>query len=78
MYFAWSETQGYDINGTGKLPNEGFTWENYILGDGTDSPTAETFIKYNSTDTKTVLEEEDDAAKINWNGDWKIPTNEDF
>ena len=78
LYFAWGETTGYDINGTGKLPNGSFTWENYILGDGTDSPTASTFIKYNSADNKTVLEEEDDAAKINFGGNWKIPTNEDF
>ena len=78
LYFAWGETTGYDINGTGKLPNEGFTWENYILGNGTNSPTAETFIKYNSIDNKTVLDLEDDAAKVNWGGNWRIPTNEDF
>lgn len=78
LYFAWGETTGYDINGTEKLPNGGFTWENYTLGDGTNSPTASTFIKYNSTDNKTTLDLEDDAAYVNWGGDWRMPTAEDF
>ena len=77
-YFAWGETTGYDRLGTGKLPDGGFNWENYKLGDGTDNPTVSSFQKYNSSDNKTVLDSEDDAAKINWGGDWRIPTNEDF
>ena len=78
LYFAWGETTGYDIYGTGKLPNGGFNWENYTLGDGTDSPTASTFLKYNSSDNKTVLEAEDDAATVNWGGNWRMPTRQDF
>ncbi len=30
--------------------------------------------KYNTTDGKTVLELEDDAARANWGGDWRMPT----
>lgn len=74
-YFAWGETTGYDINGTGRIGG-GFTWQNYVLGDGNNPPSS--FEKYNSTDNKTVLDSADDAAKINWGGDWKIPTAEDF
>lgn len=30
--------------------------------------------KYNSTDGKTVLDLEDDAARANWGGSWRMPT----
>ena len=74
-YFAWGETTGYDINGTGRTGGS-FTWQNYVLGDGNNPPSS--FEKYNSTDNKTVLDSADDAAKINWGGDWRMPTAEDF
>ena len=34
--------------------------------------------KYNSTDEKTVLELEDDAAAVNMGGSWRIPTTEEW
>lgn len=32
--------------------------------------------KYNSTDGLTQLLPEDDAATVNWGGDWRMPTTE--
>jgi hypothetical protein len=34
--------------------------------------------KYNSTDFKTVLETEDDAARTNWGGNWRMPTSSEL
>ena len=42
------------------------------------NPSGSNFIKYNYTDEKTVLDIEDDAARANWGGDWRMPTKEEF
>jgi hypothetical protein len=34
--------------------------------------------KYNEEDSKLTLEMSDDAARVNWGGNWKIPSNDDF
>ncbi|MEE1090753.1 MAG: hypothetical protein UH103_04940, partial [Paludibacteraceae bacterium] len=34
--------------------------------------------KYNDVDNKSILDEEDDAAKVNWGGDWRMPTDEEL
>ena len=34
--------------------------------------------KYNGEDMKNTLEMSDDAARVNWGGNWKIPSNADF
>ena len=34
--------------------------------------------KYNEEDGKYTLEMSDDAARVNWGGNWKIPSNDDF
>lgn len=67
-YFAWGETQGYP-----NVSTKTFTWANYKFnptGDGS------TMTKYNATDGKTVLDLEDDAAHVNWGGEWHMPTKE--
>ena len=67
LYFAWGETEGYTDAST-----KAFSWVDYKYGDGS------TFTKYNSTDGKTALDLEDDAASVNMGGDWHMPTNEQF
>lgn len=62
LYFAWGETQGY-TSGT-----RIFSEENYKYYDGSN------YTKYNATDGKLILDLEDDAANVNWGGDWQIPT----
>ena len=76
LYFAWGETQGYTSEQVGSEEGErtfdGSTYKFSIDG------SRQNFSKYNSTDNKTTLDLEDDAAHINMGGGWKIPTEEDF
>ena len=58
LKFAWGETE----------PKSSYSWSNYKWG------TAQNLTKYNSTDGKTVLDLEDDAAHVNMGGDWRMPT----
>ena len=68
LYFAWSETQGYTASQLDG--HKVFLWSDYKFnprGDGS------TFIKYYANDKKTHLELIDDAAHVNWGGDWHMP-----
>ena len=60
--YAWGETE----------PKIRYDFTTYKYGDGT------TFSKYNSTDYKEVLDPEDDAARVNWGGSWRMPTAAEF
>lgn len=56
---AWGETKPKDV----------YYWETYFdTNDG-----GSTFSKY-TTSTKITLDPEDDAAHVNWGGDWRMPT----
>lgn len=58
-YLAWGETKPKDV----------YDWSTYFdTNDG-----GNTFTKY-TTSTKTTLDPEDDAAHVNWGGDWRMPT----
>lgn len=72
LYFAWGETTGYTASqvGTGE-GQKAFSWNDYKYGISSSNLT-----KYNATDGKTVLDLKDDAAHVNWGGDWHIPTKE--
>ena len=65
-YFAWGETRPKAIYG----------WNTYKWCNGSEA----TLIKYNSesvygyVDNKTELEASDDAASVNWGGNWRMPT----
>jgi len=61
-FFAWGETATKDS----------FTKENYRFWDGSS------YTKYNNTDNLTVLQPEDDAARVNLGGAWRMPTHEDI
>ena len=72
-YFAWGETE----------PKESNSWETYKWSMGSNN----TLTKYCSnseygyngfTDTKTVLDLEDDAANVNLGGKWRMPTIEEW
>ena len=76
MYFQWGDTQGYTAeqvgNGEGLKP---FYWPDYKFSiDGT----ASNFSKYNASDSKTILDPEDDAAHVNMGGNWRMPTLEEW
>ena len=73
-YFAWGETEPYYnsldplIWKTGK-DLSGYAWGSYFDTDDN----GKTFKKY-TTDKKTVLDAEDDAATVNWGATWRMPT----
>ena len=68
-YYAWGETQ----------PQSDYMWSSYKWCKGEIS----TLTKYNinplfgTVDYKTVLDPEDDAAHVNWGGNWRMPTKEE-
>lgn len=70
LYFAWGETVGYPDTSV-----RSFNWDSYSseLCGGSSSDIK----KYNSSDGKSVLEPGDDAAHVNWQGDWRMPTQEE-
>ena len=60
-YFAWGETE----------PKDKYSWATYKWG------TSSKLTKYNTTDGKTILDPEDDAAYVNWGGNWRMPSKEE-
>ena len=75
LYFAWGETQGYTSD-----TNDGrkFDWASYSSdlcgGDYNKMKKYCTSSSYGTVDNKTVLDPEDDAAHVNWQGAWRMPT----
>lgn len=73
-YFAWGET---------KPKSSSYDWSTYKYCKGSEN----TMTKYCTdsrdgyngfTDNKTVLDPDDDAAHVNWGGDWRMPTKSEF
>lgn len=72
-YYAWGETES----------KEDYSWATYKWCKG-DYNTMTKYCNsseygYNAfTDTKTVLDLEDDAARANWGGTWRMPTDSEW
>ena len=62
-YYAWGET----------VVKSDYSWSTYKYGSSSSNLT-----KYDKTDGKAVLEQEDDAARASWGSSCRIPTMEDF
>ena len=60
-YFAWGETAA----------KSSYLWSNYKHG---SSESEYVYAKYNETDGKSILEQEDDAAYVNWGSYCRMPT----
>lgn len=72
-YFAWGETEFKTV----------YSWEDYKYHEGNGSYYLnQTKYNYNkrfgTVDNKIVLDSEDDAAIVNWCGDWRMPTKDEF
>ena len=81
LYFQWGDTTGYvaaNVGASGTTDAKPFVWADYKFGNGTTSPGTTGQTKYNSTDSKTVLDKCDDAARVNWGGAWRMPTTAEF
>ena len=66
-YFAWGETQ----------PKDYYDWSTYKWCNGSyDTQTKyNTNSSYGTVDNKTTLDLSDDAARANWGGSWRMPTD---
>ena len=64
-YFAWGEVE----------PKTEYSLASYLFSTGNDY-TALT--KYNSSDKLTELVAADDAATVNWGGEWRMPTQTEW
>ncbi len=70
-YYAWGETE----------PNGTYNWNTYKWcnnGDDHNLTKYNTDSNYGIVDNKTVLDPEDDAAHVNWGGDWRMPTYDEL
>lgn len=89
QYFAWGETVGYGSSPQGAvqdvtveiLDDRKFDWVSYSsdLCDGSET-TMKKYCNdssYGPIDDKTVLDPEDDAAHVKWQGAWRMPTEEE-
>ena len=76
LYFQWGDIQGYTAKQVGDGGGlKAFNWADYKFSiDGSDS----NFSKYNRSDSKTVLDPEDDAAHVIMGGNWRMPTFEEY
>ena len=69
-YFAWGETE----------PKDYYDWSTYLWCNGSNNTLTKycTYSSFGTVDNKTVLDLEDDAAHVNWGGDWRMPTLEEL
>ncbi len=92
-YYAWGEIEPYYAPGHSQdqictswrirtnPPITGYNWESYKWCNGTINSMTKynTMLSYgNVVDQKTTLDLEDDAARANLGGSWRIPTEADY
>lgn len=73
-YFAWGEVAGHSgliSSGTTMADGYNYGWPTTPYNGGSNEFNA---TKYTSTDGRTQLEPWDDAAYMNWGGNWRMPT----
>ena len=72
-YFQWGETEPHDAD----TP---YNWVNYKYCKGSSTTLTKYNImgEYGTVDNKLTLDLEDDAARANMGGDWRMPTQADF
>lgn len=65
-FYAWGETE----------PKEDYTWKTYKWCKGTEKTLTKYVTRegFSIIDNKTTLDLEDDAAHVNWEGSWRMPT----
>ncbi|MGN0186311.1 MAG: hypothetical protein ACI392_01005, partial [Paludibacteraceae bacterium] len=69
-YYAWGETE----------PKSTYNWSTYKWCNGSYNTQTKycTNSSYGTVDNKTVLDPEDDAARANWGGAWRMPTDAEW
>ena len=81
IFFQWGETSGVSGSLVGKYSDENYSWASYKYCNGTEN----TLTKYNTStscgenpDNITTLEPEDDTARANMGGNWRMPTAAEY
>ncbi|MBO5718598.1 MAG: InlB B-repeat-containing protein, partial [Bacteroidales bacterium] len=66
-YFAWGETE----------PKDNYDWSTYKYCNGSENSITKYYIwnDLGRGDEKTTLDFTDDAARVNWGGKWRMPTD---
>lgn len=87
-YYAWGETDTHYIDRSSTWASEwtwkegrrGYNWESYKWCNGSNYSLTKycTDNRYGTVDNKTVLEEDDDVARVTLGGGWRIPTDEEW
>ena len=67
------EEPGYLISWGELEEKDWYSWSYYKFGDSKS-----TLTKYTVADGMRILQPEDDAAKMLWGGDWRMPSREDW
>ena len=69
-YFKWGETE----------PRQEYDWKNYKWANGTTTSITKynTQSSFGTVDDKTYLESADDAARVLWGDEWRMPKYSDF
>lgn len=69
-YFAWGETE----------PKTAYSWATYKWCNGSNSTLTKynTNSSYGTVDNKTQLDLADDAARVNWGGAWRKPSDAEW
>lgn len=69
-YYAWGET----------TTKSNYSWSTYKYCNGSSSSMTKycTSGSYGTVDNKTTLEPADDAAHVNWGGNWRMPTDAEW
>ena len=69
-YFAWGETEA----------KPDYLWSTYRWCNGSETTLTKynTKSNYGTVDNKTVLDLSDDAARANWGGSWRMPTDAEW
>jgi hypothetical protein len=75
LYFAWGETIGYRSDTS---DGHQFNWTTYKWCKGAENKITKYCVKgnYGTVDNKIDLEDDDDAATVNWSEVWHMPTIE--
>ena len=83
-YFAWGETEPYYKPGYARAQEtkwkkgkeRGYSWSSYSYCEGSESTMTKYCVssKLGQVDNKHILEQADDAASVNWGGEWRMPS----
>ena len=89
-YYAWGETEPYYAAGHSQddpcenwkvredHPITGYNWKSYKWFNGSKLTKYNTNSAYGKVDDKEVLDPEDDVAYVKLNGQWRMPTDEEW